>query len=44
MWGEGWHNNHHAFPADYRFGQKWWQIDVTRYIIDLVKQPNSIKP
>lgn len=38
MWGEGWHNNHHAFPADYRFGQKWWQIDITRYMIDLVKK------
>lgn len=38
MWGEGWHNNHHAFPADYRFGQKWWQLDVTRYVIDLIKK------
>lgn len=37
MWGEGWHNNHHAFPQDYRFGQKWWQIDMTRYLIELVK-------
>jgi stearoyl-CoA desaturase (delta-9 desaturase) len=37
MWGEGWHNNHHAFPADYRFGKKWWQIDVTRYLIELVR-------
>ena len=38
MWGEGWHNNHHAFPADYHFGQKWWQIDITRYVIDLIKK------
>jgi fatty-acid desaturase len=37
MWGEGWHNNHHAFPADYRFGRKWWQIDITRYIIEGVR-------
>lgn len=37
MWGEGWHNNHHAFPADYKFGKKWWQIDVTRYLIELVR-------
>lgn len=37
MWGEGWHNNHHAFPADYKFGKKWWQIDITRYLIELVR-------
>lgn len=37
MWGEGWHNNHHAFPADYKFGRKWWQIDITRYIIEGVR-------
>ena len=41
MWGEGWHNNHHAFPADYRFGKKWWQIDTTRYLIELVKIKNE---
>ena len=37
MWGEGWHNNHHAAPADYKFGRKWWQIDVTKYIIEGVR-------
>ncbi len=26
--GEGWHNNHHAFPWSAKFGLKWWQIDV----------------
>jgi stearoyl-CoA desaturase (delta-9 desaturase) len=25
--GEGWHNNHHAFPAAAQFGQSWWQLD-----------------
>jgi fatty-acid desaturase len=39
MWGEGWHNNHHAFPGNYRFGQKWWQIDITRYVIELIRKP-----
>lgn len=38
MWGEGWHNNHHAFPADYKFGKKWWQLDITQYYIDIIKQ------
>lgn len=25
--GEGWHNNHHAFPNSAIFGLKWWQFD-----------------
>jgi len=31
--GEGWHNNHHAFPTSARHGLWWWQIDVTYIII-----------
>jgi stearoyl-CoA desaturase (delta-9 desaturase) len=31
--GEGWHNNHHAFPASARHGLLWWQIDVTYWTI-----------
>ncbi|KAI7743864.1 hypothetical protein M8C21_030313, partial [Ambrosia artemisiifolia] len=27
--GEGWHNNHHAFPTSARHGLEWWQLDVT---------------
>lgn len=27
--GEGWHNNHHAFPASARHGLRWWQLDLT---------------
>ncbi len=26
--GEGWHNNHHAFPWSARFGLAWWQVDL----------------
>ena len=36
-WGEGWHNNHHADPKNYQFGQKWWQVDVGAWIIRLIK-------
>lgn len=25
--GEGWHNNHHAFPTAANFGHRWWQLD-----------------
>jgi stearoyl-CoA desaturase (delta-9 desaturase) len=31
--GEGWHNNHHAFPTSARHGLKWWQIDLSWVII-----------
>ena len=32
-WGEGWHNNHHAFEYSARHGLKWWQFDLTWIII-----------
>jgi stearoyl-CoA desaturase (delta-9 desaturase) len=31
--GEGWHNNHHAFPTSARHGLWWWQVDVSYWII-----------
>lgn len=31
--GEGWHNNHHAFPRSAFHGLRWWQIDLSAYII-----------
>ena len=31
--GEGWHNNHHAFPTSARHGLKWWQFDLSWVII-----------
>lgn len=32
-WGEGWHNNHHADPKKYQFGEKPWELDVGAWII-----------
>jgi fatty-acid desaturase len=26
-YGEGWHNNHHAFPTSARHGMRFWEID-----------------
>jgi stearoyl-CoA desaturase (delta-9 desaturase) len=34
--GEGWHNNHHAFPTSARHGFRWWQIDFSYYLIKLM--------
>jgi stearoyl-CoA desaturase (delta-9 desaturase) len=31
--GEGWHNNHHAFPTSARHGLRWWQFDVSYWVI-----------
>jgi stearoyl-CoA desaturase (delta-9 desaturase) len=31
--GEGWHNNHHAFPTSAWHGLKWWEIDISGYVI-----------
>jgi stearoyl-CoA desaturase (Delta-9 desaturase) len=31
--GEGWHNNHHAFPTSARHGLKRWQVDPSAIVI-----------
>jgi stearoyl-CoA desaturase (delta-9 desaturase) len=31
--GEGWHNNHHHFPGSARQGFRWWEVDVTYYVL-----------
>lgn len=35
-WGEGWHNNHHAFEFSARHGLEWWQFDMTWQLICLL--------
>jgi stearoyl-CoA desaturase (delta-9 desaturase) len=34
--GEGYHNFHHKFQADYRNGIKWWQFDSTKWFINFL--------
>jgi stearoyl-CoA desaturase (Delta-9 desaturase) len=31
--GEGWHNNHHAFPTSARHGLRWWEFDLSYIVI-----------
>lgn len=31
--GEGWHNNHHAFPRAAYISFEWWQYDPTGWVI-----------
>jgi fatty-acid desaturase len=36
--GDGWHNNHHAYPVSARHGMKWYEIDFNWYTILMFKQ------
>ncbi|MDH3414489.1 MAG: acyl-CoA desaturase [Gammaproteobacteria bacterium] len=31
--GEGWHNNHHRFPAAARQGFYWWELDISYLVL-----------
>jgi stearoyl-CoA desaturase (Delta-9 desaturase) len=31
--GDGWHNNHHAYMASARQGFRWWEVDVAYYVL-----------
>ena len=45
-YGEGWHNNHHAFQTSARHGLRWWELDMTYLLIRcmrLVGMAHSIK-
>ena len=35
--GEGWHNNHHHDPVSASTQHKWWEFDITYYVILLLK-------
>jgi stearoyl-CoA desaturase (delta-9 desaturase) len=37
-YGEGWHNNHHAYPNVAKAGLKWWEIDMTWWSIAVLKR------
>ncbi len=36
--GEGWHNNHHAFPASAQLGFAWYQLDPGWWVILLLER------
>lgn len=45
--GEGWHNNHHWHPGSVQQGFRWWQIDITYYVLramSLVGLVSGIRP
>ena len=34
--GEGWHNNHHYYPGTVRQGFRWWEVDITYYLLRMM--------
>jgi len=42
-YGEGWHNNHHAFPKSARHGLRPWEIDLTWMLICALKKLHLLK-
>ncbi len=38
VFGEGWHNNHHAFPRSARHGLERYQVDVSWWTIRLLER------
>jgi stearoyl-CoA desaturase (delta-9 desaturase) len=41
--GEGWHNNHHAFPRSAFHGMRWWQIDFSAYLILVLERVGLVR-
>lgn len=36
-YGEGWHNNHHAWPRVACYGHRWWEFDITWQAIKVLR-------
>lgn len=34
--GEGWHNNHHHYQSSTRQGFRWYEIDITYYVLKML--------
>jgi fatty-acid desaturase len=42
-YGEGWHNNHHAYPNVARAGWAWWELDMTWWAIKALERVGLAK-
>lgn len=36
-YGEGWHNNHHAYPRMAKHGHRWYEFDITWQAVKLLR-------
>lgn len=42
-WGEGWHNNHHAYPRSAKHGLAWYEIDINWIQLRLMEKVGLVK-
>ena len=46
--GEGWHNNHHADQRAAAHGHKWWELDLTYWVVCILERlglaKNVVRP
>ncbi len=42
-WGEGWHNNHHAYPRSAKHGLRWYEVDINWITILALRKVGLIK-
>jgi fatty-acid desaturase len=40
-WGDSWHNNHHAKPYRYSFSEKWYEFDISGWVIYFLKDRDA---
>ncbi|WP_102144498.1 acyl-CoA desaturase [Mycobacterium hubeiense] len=40
--GEGLQNNHHAFPSAYRHGMRWWEPDLSGWVLALLRRAGIV--
>ena len=41
--GEGWHNNHHAFPRSARHGLKWYEVDLSWVVLSALQKMGLVE-
>jgi fatty-acid desaturase len=41
--GEGWHNNHHADPRSAAHGHRWWELDMSWWVIRMAEALGLVK-
>jgi stearoyl-CoA desaturase (delta-9 desaturase) len=41
--GEGLQNNHHAFPGAYRHGMRWWEPDVSGWVLAVLAKAGIVR-
>lgn len=37
-WGQGYHNNHHANPRTFNYGEKWFEFDPAKLLVYVIKR------